>query len=105
SFAPLKVTKGADVRRNLARQSDRFDDLDRLLKWRVELAMLRYTAANDWLEVRDIANVNDQIDALHKGAHRIVSRETMAEQNDKIFPSQHRWAFHHLVQDRVMTGV
>ena len=50
--------------------------------------MLRDSAPHDRLEIGDVRDVDDLIDALHERGHRVVRREALAEQDNEMLAPQ-----------------
>ena len=78
-----------DVGRSLAGRpalpSNGLNRFQRFLERMVQFAILRHAAAQDRFEIREVGDVDDLIDALHKRAHGVVRGEAMAEENDEMF--------------------
>src|SRR5438046_9762032 len=51
------------------------------------LAMFGHPSAENGVEVRQIGDINDSIDALSKRRQRIVGRKEMAEQDNEMLAS------------------
>ena len=63
--------------------------------------MLRDAAPQDRLEIGDVGNVDDLVDAVDEGASWRRSSRMMAEEDDEMLPPQRARAPHQLAQDRI----
>ena len=63
---------------------ERLNRFQRFLKRMIQLTVLGDAASQDRLEVREVGDVDDLIDALHKRAHGVVGGEAMAEEHDEM---------------------
>jgi hypothetical protein len=75
------------------------------VKGAVELPVLSDAAPQDRLKVRQIRDVNDLINALHKRAHGIVGGKAMTEKNDEILASFGARAFDHRSKNRILSRI
>ena len=64
--------------------------------------MLSDAAPQDRLEIGEVGDVDDLIDALHERAHGVVGRESVAQEDDEMFPPVRTGFAHHLAQDRIV---
>ena len=55
--------------------------------------MLGDAASQDRLEIGEVGDVDDLIDALHERAHRVVGGEAMAQEHDEMLAPVGAWAF------------
>ena len=46
--------------------------------------MLPHAAAYDRLEIGDVCDIDDLINALHECTHRVICRKTMTQEHNKI---------------------
>jgi len=67
----------------------------------IELLVLAHSATQDRLEVPEIGDIDDLIDAVNKRAHCIVGRQTMAEQHHEMLPPLGIALASHLRQKRI----
>ena len=68
----------------LAKLLERLDALEHFVEGVVKLAVLSNAAPQDRFQIRQIGNVDDLIDAVHEGAHRVIGGETVTEQDDEM---------------------
>ena len=80
---------------------ERLNALQRLVKGMIKFPMLGDPALQDRLEVGEVADVDDLIDALHECGHRIIGGKALAEQDHEIFAPPRVRAFCDLAQNWV----
>ena len=87
-------------------ESNGLNSFQRFLERMVHFAELRDAAAQDRFEIRQIGDVDNLIDAVHKRTHRVVGGVAMTEQHDKMFAAKMAGFLSHFAQDwiRLQTG-
>ena len=63
--------------------------------------MLGDAASQDGFKVGQIGHVDDLIDTVNERGHRIVRRETMAEEDDEKIAPIRAWTVRHFGEDRI----
>ena len=62
---------------DLGRALERLDALEHFAEGLVKLAMLRYTATQDWLQIHKVADVDHLIDTVDECAHGVIGGKTV----------------------------
>ncbi len=81
---------------------DRLDGFQRFVERTVELAILRDAAPQDRLEIGEVRDVDDLINALHERAHCVVCGEAMAQEHDEMLAPFGSRTLDQLAEDRII---
>jgi hypothetical protein len=84
---------------------NRLDGFQRVVKRAVKLAMLGHASPQDRFEIRQVRDVDDEIDALQERAHGVVRGELVAHKDEEMLPPLRARAFYDCAQDRIVLRV